>query len=248
MNVAVDDPEIGRLHYHAQPIVDAGAGGRVTGYELLLRRRTPEGEVPVPPDEMMRLRSRPDAAVRGLAERAGRAASLLLGTGPDVFVSLNVTERVLDAEPPAPADWIRRFLRGLPAERIVLEVVETARIDDLARTVRALQRLRGEGVRIAIDDYGAGLSDMTRLRALPLDIVKLDRALVREGARRPAALREVVAEARGRGLAVIAEGVETTAEQDAMRALGLTLQQGFLHARPAPPEAWGDRARRPTRP
>ncbi|PRY94610.1 EAL domain-containing protein (putative c-di-GMP-specific phosphodiesterase class I) [Hasllibacter halocynthiae] len=231
----------GDLDYHAQPVLDVAAG-RIAGFELLLRWQTPEGEVSVPPQLLALLRVRPGGGPRPPLRRAAAAATTLLQSDPEAFVSFNVTEGVLEAELPDPGGWIDRLLEDLPRERVVFEIVETARVADLARTVRTLAILRESGVRIAVDDYGTGLSDMERLRQLPIDIVKLDRRLVREGTRRPEALDEVLAFAGGRALPVIAEGVETPAERDAMRARGLVLQQGFLHGRPGSPAAWAEAA------
>jgi EAL domain-containing protein (putative c-di-GMP-specific phosphodiesterase class I) len=102
---------------------------------------------------------------------------------------------------------------------------------------RALSALRRLGVRVALDDFGRGYSSLTHLKALPVDVVKVDRLFVtdlRESTEDRAVVEAVLTLARRMGLTVIAEGVETPAQDAVLRELGCPVVQGFLYGRPAP--------------
>ncbi|MGR3541903.1 MAG: EAL domain-containing protein [Hasllibacter sp.] len=232
------------LRHHVQPIWDVPSG-RIAGAELLLRWPRDGVERPVPQDLISEAVRRGGLALGLAVGRAAEAAALVAALPPGPFVSLNVADAFLEADPPRGTGWTGPFAGRVPPGRLVFEIVETAEIRDPERTRRLLERLRGAGYRVALDDFGAGRSDLERLGRLPLDMVKLDRALVAgaaAGAAGPLSLlREAVGMAMGRGIAVIAEGIETADQREAMLAEGIRLQQGFLMGRPAPPEAWADR-------
>jgi EAL domain-containing protein (putative c-di-GMP-specific phosphodiesterase class I) len=126
---------------------------------------------------------------------------------------------------------------GLAARALVLEVTETALIEDLNPAGATLATLRHLGLRIAVDDFGTGYSSLAYLSNFPLDIIKLDKSFVdrvasnAEGERM---VRAVVDLARTLGLTAIAEGVEQRNQALALEHLGCQLAQGFLFARPMP--------------
>jgi EAL domain-containing protein (putative c-di-GMP-specific phosphodiesterase class I) len=105
-----------------------------------------------------------------------------------------------------------------------------------------LGELHEQGVRIAIDDFGTGVSSLGQLRSFPIDVIKVDRSFIqgveREG-KDAAIAANVVSLAHALGLVAIAEGVESEGQLDSMRELDCDLAQGFLLARPAPPEEIG---------
>jgi EAL domain-containing protein (putative c-di-GMP-specific phosphodiesterase class I) len=109
-----------------------------------------------------------------------------------------------------------------------------------------LERLHDEGIRIALDDFGAGSTSLSHLAELPLDEIKIDRSFVSavvDDADVRAIVRSIVELSHELGLEVVAEGVETPAAHDALRALGCDLFQGFHFGRPLPAEelaAWLD--------
>ena len=127
--------------------------------------------------------------------------------------------------------WIRDA--GEPRGRVELEVTEEQPLPSAA--VDSLLRLREAGIRILVDDFGRGHAGLATLRRVPAHGIKLDRALV-EGlggdGRGSALVGALVAAARGLGLEVIAEGVETEAQRQALRALGVARIQGYLVAPP----------------
>ena len=122
-------------------------------------------------------------------------------------------------------------------ERLILEVTEHAHIDDYAPLNRALMRLRAIGVRLAVDDAGAGYAGLRHIVQLRPDVIKLDMSLVRhidtDGARRSltVAMRHYAEET---GAKLIAEGIETEGELATLASLGVEFGQGYLLGRPAP--------------
>jgi EAL domain-containing protein (putative c-di-GMP-specific phosphodiesterase class I) len=120
--------------------------------------------------------------------------------------------------------------------RLVVEITETVPIVDLADAAAQIVRLNETGVRVALDDFGAGYNSLTYLHALPVDIVKLDRSLAvgSDPVRDLALYRSVIGLCAELGFDVIAEGIESTAQVDTIRAAGCRLAQGDLFGRPAP--------------
>jgi diguanylate cyclase (GGDEF)-like protein len=126
------------------------------------------------------------------------------------------------------------------ADKVVLEVTETALAADLDGGIASLNTLKGLGVRIAIDDFGTGFSSLSTLADLPVDILKIDRAFVSgqaSGAPSVPMLEGILGLARKLSLDVIAEGIEEPDQLDLLQALGCDIGQGYLLARPAPAEA-----------
>ncbi len=134
---------------------------------------------------------------------------------------------------------LAEMLAALPGERIVLEVTEHANVEDYGALIAALGPIRERGVRLAIDDAGAGYSSLRHILDLQPDLIKLDMSLVRNIALDPA--RKALAAAlikfaRQTRSQIIAEGVETAAEFAALQALGTQKAQGYFLARPMPLE------------
>ena len=151
----------------------------------------------------------------------------------ELDLSLNIT-----AADVARAGFARAFLArvdasGVAAERLTVEITETALITDLPAAADVLSALRAAGVRVAIDDFGTGYASFAYLKALPLDRLKIDRSLIgdiAELARGRAVVRGIIAMADALDLAVIAEGVETRAQRDCLAAERCGWYQGFLCA------------------
>ncbi|MEX1146808.1 MAG: EAL domain-containing protein [Sphingomonadales bacterium] len=126
---------------------------------------------------------------------------------------------------------------GLSADRLELELTESAMASDSAQVIETLRQLDALGVTLAIDDFGTGYSSMSYLRQLPVDKVKIDRSFISElttddGA--AAIVETIIRLAHTLGLKVTAEGIETPEQLGALRALGCDYGQGFLFARPMP--------------
>lgn len=137
------------------------------------------------------------------------------------------------------------LLAAVPTEdvgrRLIVEVTEHAPIDDYDALSLRLERLRERGVRIAVDDAGAGFASLRHILRLAPSIIKIDMALTRRIERdraERAMTRALISFADEIGAAVVAEGVESEAEVDALAGLGVHLGQGFHLGRPSPPDAY----------
>jgi diguanylate cyclase (GGDEF)-like protein len=224
-----------------QPVV-ALPSMRPVGAEALLRWHHPTlGNVR--PDEFI-----PVAEESGLINRLGawvlrqacRQLAQWLASGHDVWVSVNLSPKELHAADYAAqvGDVLSEW--GVPAQRLVLEVTEHAVATDMEELVRRLGELRATGVRIALDDFGAGYSSLGQLRTLPVDILKIDQRLVAEPESRTgtaAPLVDVVVRLGHRlGLEVLAEGIQTPAQRAVVEEAGCRLGQGSLFGWGVPAE------------
>jgi predicted signal transduction protein with EAL and GGDEF domain len=125
---------------------------------------------------------------------------------------------------------------GLPADRLELEITETALIRDLNRALSTLRRIKALGVRIAMDDFGTGYSSLSNLRAFPFDKIKIDGSFIKSvnsNGQAATIVRAVLGLGRGLGLPVLAEGVETKAELQFLQEERCDEVQGYLLGRPA---------------
>jgi EAL domain-containing protein (putative c-di-GMP-specific phosphodiesterase class I) len=123
---------------------------------------------------------------------------------------------------------------GLAPERLRLEVTEGVVQQASAPALRALRELHAAGVGVVLDDFGTGYSSLGRLRDLPLSAVKIDRSFVAGLEHGTATVAAMTALAAALDLTAVAEGVETEAQADALRALGCPLAQGYLFGAPGP--------------
>jgi EAL domain-containing protein (putative c-di-GMP-specific phosphodiesterase class I) len=131
---------------------------------------------------------------------------------------------------------------GLPSRRLELEITEAVLLQNTDRTLSTLHQLRELGVRIAMDDFGTGYSSLSYLRRFPFDKIKIDRGFIAglpDDHESVAIVGAVVGLASSLRMATAAEGVETQAQLDKVRALGCTEMQGYLFSRPRElPDLW----------
>jgi diguanylate cyclase (GGDEF)-like protein len=244
---ALDNDEF-RLVY--QPIMRL-EDSRVIGVEALVRWHHPTRGI-VAPAEFIPAAERTGLIVPlgrfVLRETCRQAAAWLAEFGPDALQKAgpNVSAQQLH-DPDFVADVMAALAdSGLPCERLVLEVTESAvlRGQQVTRTVRELDR---NGIRLALDDFGTGESSLSLLRAFPAAIVKLDKSFV-EGIEtddggsaaadaRQAVARAVIQLARALGLDTVAEGIENGEQAAVLRELGYTLGQGYYLAEPMSAES-----------
>jgi EAL domain-containing protein (putative c-di-GMP-specific phosphodiesterase class I) len=128
---------------------------------------------------------------------------------------------------------------GLAPDRLVLEITETAIVEEIETVIPRLAAVRALGVRIALDDFGTGYSALGYLQRLPVDILKIDRAFVRDlhtGPRQSALAAAVMTLAASLDLEVVAEGIELPEQAERLRDLGCSLGQGFLYSPAVPAE------------
>ena len=166
-----------------------------------------------------------------------RAASWDIGPGARGFdVSVNLSAHQL-CDPQLPADILATLARsGLPPERLVLEVTESALMDDVTTSIAVLGDIRAAGVRLIIDDFGTGYSSLSYLRQLPVDGMKIDRSFVAElglGTGDDAIVDAIIQLGHSLSLTITAEGVETPEQAAILRQFGCDTAQGYLYGRPA---------------
>jgi EAL domain-containing protein (putative c-di-GMP-specific phosphodiesterase class I) len=123
---------------------------------------------------------------------------------------------------------------GFPPQLLVLEITESVAVDIGASHIGVLERIRERGVRLAIDDFGTGYSSLNYLRALPVDVLKIDRAFAQTGDGRTdtVLLEAIVRLGHSLGIDMIAEGIELEEQAATLRRLGCRRAQGFLFHRP----------------
>jgi diguanylate cyclase (GGDEF)-like protein len=247
-------PEVNELRVHSalhgalerdelsvvyQPILET-ATSQIIGVEALVRWTHPElGRVG--PDEFI-----PVAEKHGLISAIGdwvlrqaarQATTFTAAAGREISVAVNVSPRQL--VDPAFADRVQAILleAGLAPALLSIEITETALMADDPATVINLRQLNELGVRLSLDDFGTGYSSLSHLRRLPISAVKIDRSFIdglatdRDDS---AIVSGVIGMARGLDLKIVAEGVETQAQAQALRTLACDFVQGYLFARPMP--------------
>ena len=132
---------------------------------------------------------------------------------------------------------------GLDPRSLVLEITESILVKDSDATIATLRALKALGVRLAIDDFGTGYSSLSYLRQFPIDILKIDQSFVASldgSADSSALVRSILDLSTTLRLDTVAEGIEETAQRDALRDLGARHGQGYLFARPMPAAAIRD--------
>ena len=154
---------------------------------------------------------------------------------PEVSISVNVSAGQL-LDPGFPTMVFEAVSeRDIAPNRLLLELTETALIDPRSGTARVLESLHAAGVRLALDDFGSGYSSLAYLRRYPIDVLKLDnsytQAIIYDEETR-VITESVVAMAARLGLTVVAEGIETSEQLEALRALDIHCGQGYLLGRP----------------
>jgi len=230
-----------------QPIVEMVTGG-LAGFEALVRWNHPE-RGNIPPGVFI-----PIAESTGLVVTLGtwvlREACRQIAAWQDqrepgsapLFMSVNLSTRQL-ADPNFVA-VVSGVLRetGVEPSWLKLELTESAVMDKAEQSILLLQDLRALGIKLSIDDFGTGYSSLSYLHKLPIDSLKVDRSFVsamHQSEENRAIVRIIMDLARLLGFDVIAEGIETSADANLLRALACDYGQGYHFARPLPPEEAG---------
>ncbi len=225
-----------------QPTVDIRTGEYV-GVEALARWEHPSRGL-LPPSEFIELAEETGligalgASVLSQAAQQTKAWADEFGArAPIVHVNLSPRQLAYADLVVEVAELIRET--GVDTRLLCLEITENALVDDVESAVAALNRLKELGVRIAIDDFGTGYSSLAYLRRFPVDVLKVDRSFVDGLGPDPedsAIVSAIVKLAHTLELESVAEGVETQAQLDQLRAMGCDLAQGYLFSRPLPVE------------
>ncbi len=215
-----------------QPIIDANSG-EVACVEALARSGAAR--------DAEALFARADSAALGerLSRLIQRKVLRLAAAWEGPLRSLRFSINLLPADISRTGyeHWLLNEIEAadVDPERITLEITESALLSDRDSVAARLARLRDAGVKVAVDDFGTGYASLAYLTSLPLDMLKIDRGLITEIARREPdriVVKALINLARELGLQVVAEGVETAEQLDLLREWGCDLYQGFLGAPP----------------
>jgi EAL domain-containing protein (putative c-di-GMP-specific phosphodiesterase class I) len=222
---------------HYQPLVNLQSG-QISAFEALLRWDHPERGM-IPPADFISFAEETglivpigEWALRQACKEAAKwpgTLSVAVNLSPLQFKELDICQTVTDA-------LVRS---GLSADRLELEITETALLRNQESTLENMRRLRELGVRIAIDDFGTGYSSLSTLMSFPFDKIKIDRAFVHDLLSKResrAVIQAVVQLASSLGLQTTAEGVESQGEFDYVKRVGCTEAQGYLFSKAVPPK------------
>ncbi len=219
------------LELHYQPIIDL-ADEHVMGFEALLRWRHPERGL-IAPDQFIKI-AEDTGLILPIGSWVLREVCAQLARWPnEIRISANLS--ALQIKPDLVHE-VRDCLaeQHVQPDRLMLEITESLMLDPTVQPV--VHSLRSLRVQLALDDFGTGYSSLASLQRFPLDLLKLDRALMSSLSERAgtAIVRAAIELGKALGLSVIAEGIETQAQLNTLHQLGCHLGQGFLFARPLP--------------
>lgn len=228
----------GEISPYFQPIVRL-ADRRLAGFEALARWNHPQLGLLTPATFIHA------AEDNGLIEEIDLSilaqATAALGhwviSDQAIRLSINLSARTISA-----AGIIKKIEEilddsGFPASNLLLELTETAWIQDIETTQEAFRGLKKMGVKLAIDDFGTGYSSLLYLKRFPVGILKIDRSFVADLDQDPedkAIAEAIVSLAKALGVEVVAEGVEIREQEELLRAMGCTFGQGYRYGRPQP--------------
>jgi diguanylate cyclase (GGDEF)-like protein len=232
--------ERNELMVYYQPVARS-KDGLVTGVEALVRWQHPKRGL-VSPVEFIPM-AEETGLIIPLGEQVLKMACAQVkawrdASGSDLHVAVNLSARQL--EKADLVETVEQVLHdtGLPPSALMLEITESVLMEHARDTIVTLHRLRGLGVRLAIDDFGTGYSSLGYLKRFPTDTLKVDRSFVQDMIHDQdagAIVTGIIALAHSLRLMVIAEGVETVDQRDALIALGCDYLQGYLLSQPVPP-------------
>ena len=227
------------LELFYQPKVDLVTGDMV-GAEALMRWRHPTRGL-VPPDQFISI-AEDTGLILGMGEWALHSAFAAASqwnthaTKP-LKIAVNLSPKQFYNNDLVGTVYAAMEATGCKPEWIELEITESLLLNDPTEVRSTLQRLHQMGISIAIDDFGTGYSSLSYLARFPVNVLKIDRSFIREltsNQDSAALVQAIVSLARGLNMSLVAEGVETAAQRDALIALGCELAQGFLYSKPVP--------------
>jgi PAS domain S-box-containing protein len=232
---ALDQGEF-RVYY--QPIVSLPTG-KIAGFEALTRWQRPEGVLS--PIDFIAVAEETGLIVQ-MNRQLLREACLQLRAWQDEFpstmpltLSVNITSR--EFAMPDLASEIRKSieLTGIDPSCLQFEIIETIAMGDAEKSGQVLAQLKALGARLSIDDFGTGYSSLSRLRRIPVDTLKIDRAFISNMERdreNREIVRAIIVLAHNLGLKVVAEGTETEEHVNLLKQLNCEMAQGYLYSRP----------------
>jgi EAL domain-containing protein (putative c-di-GMP-specific phosphodiesterase class I) len=237
---ALDQGEF-RVYY--QPIVSLQTG-KITGFEALTRWQRPEGILP--PIAFITVAEETGLIIPMNRQLLREACQQLRSwqsefpSSPPLTMSVNMTSR--EFAQPDLASEIRKSLEqtGVDPGCLQLEIIETIAMGDAEKSGHVLAQLKALGVRLSIDDFGTGYSSLSRLRRIPVDTLKIDRAFISNVDTDPEnreIVRAIIVLAHNLGLKVVAEGTENVEQINLLKQFNCEMAQGYLFSRPADDQA-----------
>ena len=237
---ALDQGEF-RVFY--QPIVSV-ATGKITGFEALTRWQRPQGIVP--PVEFIAVAEETGLIIpmnRQLLREACehlRSWQAEFPSTPPLTMSVNITPKEFAQSDLASEIGKTLQQTGVDPSCLQFEILETLAMGDAEKSGRVLSQLKALGVRLSIDDFGTGYSSLSRLRRIPVDTLKIDRAFIMNMDTDPEnheIVRIIIMLAHNLGLKVVAEGTETQTHIDLLKQLNCEMAQGYHFSKPADDQA-----------
>ena len=237
---ALDQGEF-RVFY--QPIVSVQTG-RITGFEALTRWQRPQGIVP--PIEFIAVAEETGLIIpmnRQLLREACehlRSWQAEFPSSPPLTMSVNITPKEFAQSDLASEIGKTLQQTGIDPSCLQFEILETLAMGDAEKSGRVLSQLKALGVRLSIDDFGTGYSSLSRLRRIPVDTLKIDRAFIMNMDTDPEnheIVRTIIMLAHNLGLKVVAEGTETQTHLDQLKLLNCEMAQGYHFSKPADDQA-----------
>jgi len=233
---ALDQGEF-RVYY--QPIMSLQTG-KITGFEALTRWQRPEGILP--PLAFIAVAEETGLIIAMNRQLLREACQHLRSwqsefpSSPPLTMSVNLTSR--EFAQPDLASEIRKSLEqtGIDPSCLQLEIIETIAMGDAEKSGHVLAQLKALGVRLSIDDFGTGYSSLSRLRRIPVDTLKIDRAFISNmdsDKENREIVRAIIVLAHNLGLKVVAEGTETEEHINLLKQFNCEMAQGYLFSRPA---------------
>jgi EAL domain-containing protein (putative c-di-GMP-specific phosphodiesterase class I) len=233
----------GEFRVFYQPIVSLQTG-KITGFEALTRWQRPEGIVP--PIEFIAV-AEEIGLIIPMNRQLRREACLQLQfwqsefpATPPLTMSVNITPKEF-AQPDLAGEIGKTLAEiGFDPGCLQLEIIETIAMGDAEKSGQVLAQLKALGVRLSIDDFGTGYSSLSRLRRIPVDTLKIDRAFIMNMDSDPESheiVRVIIMLAHNLGLKVVAEGTETEEHIRLLKQLNCEMSQGYNYSRPADAQA-----------
>jgi len=223
---------------HHQPIMDS-QGNKTVGCEALLRWRRPDHGL-VFPDPFIPFAEESELIIRIDQWVLSAAVGQLQYMPPGQMIHVNISGRHL-ARPSFVEDVLSSVRNKIAPGQLVLEVTESALVENLEAAAEKLNALREEGLLVAIDDFGTGYTSLAELRTLPVDILKIDKSFINDDSA-SALVQLIIDTGHHLGAQVVAEGIETEQQSDRLRNMGVDALQGYFFARPAEPDFGFDMA------
>ena len=231
--------ETGQIRPWLQPIVDRK--GKTVGAEALVRWVHPDEGIRAPYSFIPVFEK--NGMIADLDRHIWRRTCEILSRwkmeGKDLFISVNISPNdffLLDV-PAVLTGLVQEY--GLDPSRLRLEITETVMMSEQEKRLEELKVLRDAGFSIEMDDFGSGYSSLNLLREMPVDLLKIDMAFLRQADQNPRAgiiIRQTIDMARKLGITSLTEGVETKQQFDSLMEMGCQLYQGYYFAKPMPAE------------